>query len=91
MGKRSRPSTFSRDVRSADLRSDDALHVGHGQAVARGLGPVHIHVEIEALRDALGKDGVGLRHGGENLLHLRADVLDVRQIGALNLDADRRS
>ncbi len=78
-----------RNVRSADLRCDDLLHVGHREAVARGFGPVHLNIQIESLRNALRKDRVGFRHGGKNLLHARSNIFDVRQIGALNLDPHR--
>ncbi len=62
---------------------DRLLHIRNGQSVARGFRPIHFDVDVEALRDALGKDGAHLRKRRENLLNLRADLLDALQSSAL--------
>ena len=44
------------NVRAANLRRDDLLHVSHREAVTHGFGPIHFDVQIESLRNALRKD-----------------------------------
>ncbi len=65
------------------------MHITHGQSIARRFRPVHVHVDVESLRDPLGKDRPHFRHRPENLLNARAQVLDAVQARALNFDAHR--
>ena len=78
------------DVLAADSGGDRALHIAHGQSIARRFRPIYFYVDVESLRDALGKDRPHLRHRPENLLNSARQVLDTFQVRPLNLDSHRR-
>src|SRR5713101_8461948 len=77
-----------RDHFAADSRSDRLLHVSNSQTVAGRFRTVHFDVEIKTLRNALRKNGAHLRNRREDLLYLRANLLDALQIRPLNLQAE---
>src|SRR6266849_1344062 len=70
---------------------DEVLNVVHHQAVARELGPVRIDVEVVSADDPL---GIGARRAGhlpDDGLDLTRKVLQLGQVFAEYLDADRRA
>ncbi len=75
---------------ATDSRRDRLLHVSNGQTVASRLCAIHFDVEIKALRNTFSEDGAHLRNRREDLLYLRANLLDALQIWPLNLQAQRR-
>src|SRR6266436_2092923 len=79
-----------RDHFAADSRSDRLLHIGNCQTVASRFRPVDFDVEIKTLRNTFCEDGTHLRNRREDLLYLRANLLDALQIRPLNLQTERR-
>src|SRR5712692_8219747 len=47
---------------TADSRTDCLLHVGDGQPVTSSFQPVHLDIDIEALRYAFREDGANFRN-----------------------------
>ena len=83
------PADGGGDVLAADRRGDRLLHVADGQPIAGGDGAVHVDIDVEALGDAFGEDAAGVRHGAEKFLDLRADMLNLAEVRALNLQSHR--
>ena len=75
---------------AADSRTDRLLHISDSQTIASRLCAVHFDVEIKTLRNAFGKNGAHLRNCREDLLYLRANLLNPLQVWPLNLQAERR-
>ena len=76
---------------AAERRRDGVLNVLDHDAVARERGSVRRHFEIVAANAALRVGRRCSRHGFENLLDLLGELIDLNQIGADHLDADRRA
>jgi hypothetical protein len=79
-----------RDIFTPDARCHGALYVRYGQSVARRLGPVHFDVHIKSLRDTFGENRADSRQPRQKALDLLAHLLNVIEVGALDLQAHRR-
>ena len=91
MGNLWRPSTFStKCLHPPDFRVDHTLHIADGQSIAGSFDTVDLNIQVKSLRNTLVKNGAGLVHAGEDLLHLRTDLLNAGKVSTLNLDPDRR-
>ena len=88
--KRCRPSTVVVTVWPPSAVAIDVLDVLDHDAVARQRRAVGRHVEIVAADAALGVGRRGAGHGLQDLLDLLGELVDLDQIGADHLDADRR-
>ena len=76
------------DTCSTNLRGDDSLNICHGEPVAGRLGSIHFDVQIKALRNSFGENRTRVWHTREDLLDLGTDILNSREIGALDFQTD---
>ena len=79
------------DVLAADRGHDRLLHVIDGEAIAGDRRAVNVEIDEVAARDALAVDAARAGDAADDLLELLADVLDLLQICAVDLDPDRRA
>ena len=77
-------------ARAYDIVLNGLFNVGNGEAIFCGLGAIDLHIHIEPLRHAFGKDGAHLRQSGEDLLELRADLRNLIERWSLDFHANRR-
>ena len=75
----------------AERHGDHVLHVADHQPVARELRAVGIDVQVIAADGALGIGARGARHVADHRLDLARDLVDLGQVLAEHLDADRRA
>src|SRR5207302_3718435 len=78
-------------VGPAHGRLDYVLHVHDREAVAGDGVATQGEVQVVTLGDALGKGAASAGHHADVLLDLTADAVDLLQIRAKDLDADRRA
>ncbi len=79
------------DRRAADGALDDALDVADPQAVARQLVGLGDDVQVEAAQVALVEDAARPLDGRHQVLERDADPLHLVEVGAEDLDPDRRA
>src|SRR6266850_2478476 len=77
------------DVVAADRRSNDAVHVGDVQAVARGGVAVDVHVDVAPAGKPLGERGAHARHFLHDALDFGGNAVDFLQVGTGDLHAHR--
>ena len=75
----------------AERHGDHVLHVADHQPIAGELRAVRIDVEVVAADHPLGVGAGRARHGAEDRLDLARELLDLGEVGAEHLDADRRA